>query len=235
MAAKNVVQRLPREVVRALSKQIESGELEPGARLPSERQLCETFSVSRPVVREAFSHLKSEGLIVSHPGRGAFVAGPGEQTSFRLREISIREKKSLGQILELLVGIEVAATRLAAIRRTPDDLKRIRRALLGMEYAIASDRLGAEEDFAFHCAIVDATHNRHYQALNGYLDHSVRSLIRQARQNTRNKHADLIQAVQREHQAIFRALEAGNPTRAARAAERHLRNAAARLNIYASK
>jgi len=130
------------------------------------------------------------------------------------------------------VTIEVAATRFAAMRRSPEDLKRIKRALIGMEYEIANDRLGDEEDFAFHQAIVDATHNPHFRALSEHLEHGARRVIRQARSNTKAQHADLIEAVQQEHKAIYDAIAAGDSARAAEAAETHLRNAAERLNMY---
>ena len=47
----------------ALAEQIRQGVLAPGDRLPTEKQLTETYSVSRAVVREALARLKSEGLI----------------------------------------------------------------------------------------------------------------------------------------------------------------------------
>ena len=105
-------------------------------------------------------------------------------------------------------------------RHTPEDLKKIRQALVGMEYAMVNDQLGDEEDYAFHQAIVAATHNPHFKSLNEYLDHSVRRLIREARSNTAAIYNELIQAVQDEHQAIFQAIQARDPVRAGEAAER---------------
>jgi DNA-binding FadR family transcriptional regulator len=206
--AKESLQRLPSEIAGWLVQQIQAGNLAPGDQLPSERQLCEQFSVSRPVVREALSRLRSEGLIVTQQGRGAFVAEKMQRQSFRLQDFSLSEKAAQAHILELLTTIEVAATRLAAERRTDADLKKIRRGLIGMQYAIANDELGDEEDYAFHHAIVDATQNPHFIALSEYLEHSVRRLIRQARSNTAARYAHLIQDVQNEHQAIFDAIAA---------------------------
>lgn len=223
---------LPDEVARYLSQAIQAGEFVVGDRLPSERLLCEQFSVSRAVVREALSQLKSEGLVESKVGSGVFVIERSQRQAFRMQDVAIDEKDSLSMVMELLVTIEVASTRLAAMRRTPEDLKRIRRALIGMEYEIANDRLGDDEDFAFHQAIVEATHNPHFQALNEHLEHGARRLIRQARSNTRSHHAELVEAVQEEHKQIYDAIAAGDPERAAEAAESHLRNAAKRLNMY---
>ena len=223
---------LPDEIAAALNGQIQRGELPPGSRLPSERELCERFGVSRSVVREALSQLKSDGVIEARRGSGAYVLGRDHRHSFRVQDVVIDERDSLAQVMELIATIEVVATRLAATRRTPEDLKKIRRALIGMEYEIANDRLGDEQDFAFHQAIVEATHNPHFIALSSHLEQGARRVIRQARRNTKVRHMDLIEAVQEEHQAIFDAIKAGDPDAAASAAETHLKNAAQRLDVY---
>lgn len=223
---------LPDEIAANINTQVQRGELLPGDRLPSERELCEMHGVSRSVVREALSQLKSDGIIETRRGSGAYVLERDQRQSFRMQDVAIDERDSLALVMELIVTVEVAATRLAAQRRTPENLKMIRRALIGMEYEIASDRLGDEQDFAFHQAIVEATHNPHFIALSSHLEQGARRVIRQARTNTRYRHMDLIEAVQEEHQAIFDAVKEGNPDAAARAAETHLRNAAQRLDMY---
>ncbi|MBO3274019.1 FadR/GntR family transcriptional regulator [Pseudomonas schmalbachii] len=219
-------------IVEWLHRQIESEELKPGDKLPSESALQERFSVGRSAVREALSQLKSEGLVRAEQGRGVFVNERGARQVFRLQPASLDDSESLTHILELLVTFESAAARYAALRRTPEDLKRIKRALVGMEYAILNDELGEEEDFAFHQAIVEATRNPHFVSLNDYLEQHARRLIRQARTNTAQNYAELIQDVQDEHKAVFNAIEAGDAKAAAEAAETHLRNAAKRLNMY---
>src|SRR3989344_4956968 len=119
-------QPLPMEIVHWLSGEIQSGRLATGDQLPSERQLCEQFSVSRAVVREALSQLKFEELITTQQGKGAFVAKRGERHAFRLKAVSLGEGDALLHILEFLITIEVGATPLAALRHTPEDLKKIR-------------------------------------------------------------------------------------------------------------
>jgi DNA-binding FadR family transcriptional regulator len=223
---------LPDEVASELIAAIRHGTYGVGDRLPSERELCERFSVSRAVIREALSQLKSEGLAASRAGSGVFVTEPNYQDAFRMQPVDLDEKQSLSMVMELLSAFESAATRLAAQRRTESDLKNIRRALVGMEYEIANDHLGDEQDFTFHQAIINATHNPHYQALSKHLEHSVRRLIRRARSNTKANSTDLVEAVQEEHKAIFAAIKAGDPDAAAQAAEQHLANAAKRLKLY---
>lgn len=225
-------QPLTTGIVDWLKDEIEQNRLMEGSKLPSEKQLCEQFGVSRSVVREAISQLKSEGLVSSHQGRGVFVNARSARQSFRLSSTALDDHDAIEHIIELLVAFESAAARHAAVRHTPADLKEIRRALVGMEYAILNDQPGDSEDYAFHQAICDATHNPHFIALNEYLEQHVRGLIRQARTNTVTHHQDLVMAVQTEHHQILDAIEARDGAAAAHAAETHLRNAAQRLDIY---
>lgn len=223
---------LPEEIARELERRVGANEFPVGSKLPSERELSVEYGVSRPVVREALSQLKQDGLVEARAGSGVYVVERNGMRAFRVQPVVVAEPDSLAQLMELLVTIEVAATRIAAQRRTVEDLKKIKRALIGMEYAIASDRLGDEEDYAFHDAIVAATHNPHFVALCKHLEFGARQVIRQARANTRTRLSSLMEDVQNEHKAIYEALEEGDPDKASLAAERHLRNAGKRLKLY---
>lgn len=224
--------QLPDEIAGMIKQLIRERGLTTGDRLPSERDLCEQFSVSRPVIREALSRLKSSGLVDIRRGVGVFVSVRDPRESFRVDDIDVEEKIIVSQIMELISTVEVAATRLAAQRRTPEDLKRIKRCLIGMEYAIASDELGDEEDYQFHQSIVMATHNPYFQSLSQHLEHTARRMIRHLRSNTKTRHTNLIEAVQAEHQAIYNAIAAGDPEAAQTAASDHLQNAARRFAKY---
>ena len=223
---------LPDEIANKLTRLIQAQKLAPGDRLPSERGLCEQFAVSRPVIREALSRLKSEGLISIKRGVGVFVTERDPRGAFKIQDIDIDEKLSITHVMELISTVEVAATRLAAARRTNEDLKQIRKCLIGMQYAIASDRLGDEEDYEFHQAIVLATHNPYFKTLSQHIEHTARRMIRRLRSNTKTRHTNLIEAVQAEHQTIFNAIQAGDPVSAELAARKHLENAEKRLVKY---
>ena len=71
--------------------------LEPGAPLPSERELCETFSVSRMTVRQAIDTLIVDGVLERHQGRGTFVAPPKLDLQPRLTSFS-EEMRRRGKI-----------------------------------------------------------------------------------------------------------------------------------------
>lgn len=224
--------QLPDEVADKIKQLIRSRGLTTGQRLPSERDLCEQFAVSRPVIREALSRLKSSGLVEIRRGVGVFVSVRDPREAFRVDDVDVEEKIPMMQIMELISTVEVAATRLAAQRRTPEDLKQIRKCLIGMEYAIASDQLGDEQDYQFHQSIVLATHNPYFETLSQHLEHTARRMIRHLRSNTKNRHTNLIEAVQAEHQAIYNAIAAGDAAAAEQAASTHLQNAAKRFVRY---
>jgi DNA-binding FadR family transcriptional regulator len=204
--------------------------VEGGNRLPSEAALAKAYGVSRPVIREAMSLLKSDGLVISHQGRGQFVNPEGSNV-FRL-DPSVETEAGLNELFEFLLAVEVPATRLAAQRRSPAELDAIRDAYARLYEATRDLGDGTDQDEAFHRAIVRASHNQYFIAFANFLDARVRRLIRTARKNTRNRSLDLMWQVQREHEAILQAIEAGDPEAASAAASTHLANAAARLSQY---
>ncbi|MFG1348787.1 FadR/GntR family transcriptional regulator [Xanthobacter autotrophicus] len=214
-----------------LREEIASGRLQPGERLPTEHQMAETYGVSRPIVREAVGRLKHDGLVTTRQGAGAFVAEPGAASTFRLDIADLSDKVEMRAIVELLMAVEATATAHAAVRRSDEDLARIGVQLDAMQDAIDRGEPGVDEDMAFHRAIVEATGNPYFRDLSQFLDHRVRYFIRTARANTARL-GGLPQAVQREHEAIFAAIEKKDPAAARAAAEEHLRNAAARLAVY---
>lgn len=223
-------------------------------KLPSEAELAQVYGVSRPVVREAMSLLKADGLVIAHQGRGQFV-NPAGSNVFRL-EPNVESSEDLRELFEFLLSVEVPATRLAAERRDPQGLRAIQQAYARLydvtrrdgDAAIeganaetgsatesprgndAAD--GADEDGEFHRAIVAASGNRYFMAFSDFLDARVRRMIRLARKNTRTRSAEWVWQVQQEHEAILRAIEAGDPDAASHAAAAHLNNAAARLALY---
>ena len=129
-----------------------------------------------------------------------------------------------------MLSIEVTAARYAA-QRGDQDLKKMKQALVGMEYALVNDKLGDEEDYQFHLAIVQATHNPHLVALNDYLEANVRRVIRSAQQHRAHVHRAHGGGAERAS-GDLRGHRGGDPDAAGRAAEQHLRNAADRLRLF---
>jgi GntR family transcriptional regulator len=101
-----------RRIENALRERI--SELEPGARLPSDAELCREFAVSRMTARHAMQRLAEEGIVTRHPGRGSFVAmAPAHRRADRLMTVS-HEMRRLGRtphsrILERVIRPSSAA------------------------------------------------------------------------------------------------------------------------------
>src|ERR1700691_6303305 len=74
-----------RQLARILREQIQAGELHPGAALPSEAALSQTFGVGRDAVRDALASLRSEGLVITTRGIGTFVREPATDVTILRR------------------------------------------------------------------------------------------------------------------------------------------------------
>jgi GntR family transcriptional repressor for pyruvate dehydrogenase complex len=215
----------------SIRAEITSGGYAIGDKLPTEKELADTYGVSRPIVREAINSLKRDGLVVTRQGLGAFVSETREQ-SFRFTSFDVNDAIDIRNVIELLMAVEAAATARAAERRTDDDLKIIEGHLKAMQTAIDRGESGVDEDMEFHRSIVEAARNPYFRDMSDFLDANVRNFIRKARENTARLNRGLVQEVQGEHRAIFEAITSGKSQAARKAAEAHLIGAAKRLALY---
>jgi GntR family transcriptional repressor for pyruvate dehydrogenase complex len=222
------VSRWPEEIAKRLGSAIRRGILKPGDRLPTERKLCAEFRVSRPVVREAISRLRSEGMVETHQGKGVFVCEARNRSFFRLPAEIGDQRGDFLAILELWGAVTSTAAELAAGRRTLKQLKLIENALLDMEAAIREGRLGAEADFRFHQEIEQATQNPLFASFSEFMSSRVQKLMRGTRSNTAH-FGGLPEEVQKEHVAIYEAIAQGKPQLAYKASIHHVRNSEQRL------
>jgi DNA-binding FadR family transcriptional regulator len=221
---------LPFEVAKRLREAVANGEIKPGEKLPSEQALCQSYGVSRSVVREAISLLKSDGLIISQQGRGQFV-NPEGSSAFRM-DPGLEDRESLARLYEFLLAVEVTATEMAAMRRTARQLEAIRKCCVALENAVNHSSLAVQEDIDFHRAVVNASQNEHFIAFSNFLENRVRRLVMVARSNTASQARELVLQVQEEHHAIYRAIKAQDVSMARVAARTHLQNSANRLMLY---
>lgn len=221
---------LSAEVARSLSDAIRSGALAPGDRLPSEKELAERYAVSRMVVREALSRLKSDALVESRQGLGAFVAAEPGKGLFRL-EADASTRASLRHVFQLRVAVEGAAAGLAAVQASDAHRAAVARALDDLRADIAAGRDGIEADNSFHEAIARASGNPYFERFLSFLGASLREVIAHARVNTRARHPGRIMAVQAEHEAVLAAITAADAPGAEAAMRTHLSNAMERLGF----
>ena len=198
-------------LVDALAEQIESGDLIPGQRLPTEQAIMAQTGVSRTVVREALAALRARGLITTRQGLGAFVANDPKPRSFSIVPNDLQSINDVISVIELRIGMEVEAAGFAALRRDDEDLQRMRDRLDALDAAMERGELGAAEDAAYHRSILVATHNPYYARL--FDSFGTLLMPRQwARFEVMPKaeKARHMARMNREHRAVFAAIEAGD-------------------------
>ncbi|QHJ00883.1 FCD domain-containing protein [Xylophilus rhododendri] len=211
-----------------LAQQIRSRVYPAHARLPTEQFMTEQYGVSRTVIREAISRLKSEGLVETRQGSGTVVREAQASEAFRLGRSDEDPAQAVVRILELRRGIEAEMAALAAERRTTAEMAAIQAALKDIARAVKAGGDGVQEDLAFHLTISRATHNSHYTELLGMLTRSLHDTIRLTRSNEARR-ADLAGEVLAEHAALCAAIRARDPAAAREAAFLHMQNTAVRL------
>ncbi|WP_330282204.1 FadR/GntR family transcriptional regulator [Streptomyces sp. NBC_00588] len=147
---------LVEQATERLRAQITGGHWPVGTRLPGETTLAKELGVGRSTVREALRALAGAGLVQSRQGAGVFVIAtePAEDWPTRLRRAAVTD------VYEVRMAVEVHAARLAARRRTPEDVAAIELALEGRRTASSGDDAAfVDADIAFHAAVVAAAHN----------------------------------------------------------------------------
>jgi GntR family transcriptional regulator, transcriptional repressor for pyruvate dehydrogenase complex len=147
------------EIARRLQELVASEGLEPGDRLPSERELARRLGVSRTSVRQALASLRSLGLVQVRHGEGAYLMRAAAEVVPTLTVEMLHVEAHHPMIWEAREAIEVHAARLAATRRTTADLLAMHSATEAMARAIAADQDGNEADAALHRAVLVAAHN----------------------------------------------------------------------------
>jgi GntR family transcriptional regulator, transcriptional repressor for pyruvate dehydrogenase complex len=210
-------------VIQALNDKIDRGEYAPGAKLPTEPELCAEFGVSRTVVREAVASLKLGRRLIARHGVGVFVAdaaGLAQGTDF----IDSKMVNNSMHVLELRIGVETECAAYAAQRRSEAHLRALKEVYARMEIVTADDEAEcARADFEFHLAVATCSENPHFTSI-------LRTLGQEIIIDLRLKHAKAnpkerktyIRRIQREHGDILSAIEQQDEAAARRAMRRHL-------------
>ncbi len=226
--------KLFHEIAERIAAEIIGAQLPPGARLPTEQQMATAMGVSRTVVREAVATLRADGVVTTRQGAGAFVAPEIGRRPFRLAVQGLPSIREVIDVMELRQSVEVEAAGLAAARASPASTREVGRALAAIDAAIERGEGAVDEDFAFHRAIAAATNNLQFWGFLDYLGRFIipRQSVRVVAHQGKGQRAYL-EMIQREHRAIFGAIEARDPVRARRAMRHHLSNSQARYRRLA--
>jgi GntR family transcriptional repressor for pyruvate dehydrogenase complex len=199
-------------------KQINSGGFAVDQRLPSEKEFCERFGVSRPIVREALERLRAEGLIRSRQGAGSFVANGATHTAADTRSkvspdampAHINSIAAIQKFYAYRISLEGELAYAAAQNRQPVDIQRIGSLLQDIKLSGSSNTQGIEEDLEYHAAIAQATHNEFFVAAWNASRAHIRFLIELARNLSTLRSPNHSAAVRSSHEPIFECIRDGD-------------------------
>ena len=187
-----------------------SGTLKEGDKIPSENELCKSFQVSRPVVREAIIKLQAEELVVTKKGIGTFVLhSPLKDLS---RFATAHDIAIILQSHEVRFALEGEAASLAAARRSAYQLSVIKDAQQAMREDFEASNLSVQPDFDFHLGIARATNNEIFVQLLEDLHIGLKKTMAIAQELSRESVRSKISPnrnneVLEEHQRIVDAIE----------------------------
>lgn len=208
------------KIIYKIKELINYKNLEPGDKLPSERMMSEKFEVSRSNIREAIQKLEFYGLLKSIPQSGTFVANIGViAMNGMIDDILQLKEADFKSLVETRILLELKTVRLAALRRTEDELKQIKLALKAFADKVLKGEDAVQEDLLFHLAIASASGN---STLNTFMLKITPEIIT----NFERYHVcddDQAQKGIREHQDVFEAIEKQDPKMAKETMKKHFK------------
>lgn len=214
--------KISEEIVGQIKLLISEGQLKPGERIPSERDLAVQLSVSRPSVREAIMMLEAMGLLEARQGGGTYVRSLTEKTlASPLTEMVSKDPKLLSDLLEVRTGLECLSASLAATRATDEDIKSIGSYIEEMRSSI-KDGWDPEVDFQYHYAIATATHNTIHLHILNTVHNLFLAAIEVALQKFYSSHPEYTQILFSHHQNIYNNIVARDAEGAKAAMAEHL-------------
>jgi GntR family transcriptional repressor for pyruvate dehydrogenase complex len=214
-------ERLSDQVAAQLQALVLTNALEPGEKLPSERDLCELLGVSRTVVREAVRSLVTKGLLDVRRGGGTVVRAPDTALVSEMMTLMLRSgggDVAFTHVQEVRRLLEIEIAGLAAERCDGADLGQIEALLADMRAHEHDHEHWAAADVAFHAAIAAATHNPLYTVLLG----SIAEMLMEVRR-TGVRLPDTPQKAYTHHLALFERIRAHDRAGARKAMADHLR------------
>lgn len=201
---------------------IVDGKLNPGDKLPGERQLIEMLGVGRSSLREALNRLETLGYIEVHKRKGNFVKSIDSTfTRDPLKNLIQGDVRKIVQLYEIRRDLELANAYNAALNRSHEDLSAIRNALALFRQPSGEAQFSWESDQQFHIAIAHATQNfLRVHVITNIFDFSqefLQPILQGAFEHDRNRDVILGQ-----HEAIYQAIEKQDADQAKISMDEHL-------------
>jgi len=210
------------QVIEQIKDMIKSGQLQPGDRLPSERDLVEQLQVSRTSIREALSALQIIGLVESRHGEGNFIRDKLDANFLEpLSVLFLLDRTPAGEILQFRLLLEVESARLAAENATPHQVAEIGNVVEWLERFQQDEEQNIRLDKEFHYTIAKASGNRLlYNVISSIAD-LVDFSIKDSRAKILMDPANQEILIE-QHRGIYAAIADGNGAQAAKRMRAHL-------------
>jgi len=213
--------RLYESIVQQIQHLILSGNLKSGERLPPERELADQLNVSRTSIREALRALEMMGFLESRVGTGGgtYVRDISLDSIISpFSQVLLRNDEFIVELLELRLFLEIEVARLAALRRTNDDIAAMEDAVDKMAAELEDGETGLNGDNDFHRAIASAANNRVIQLLQNMCG----DLLEVEREeHLKNNHQESVRALN-QHRDILLAIKKGDDETAGQIMSRHI-------------
>jgi GntR family transcriptional regulator, transcriptional repressor for pyruvate dehydrogenase complex len=224
--------RVYEQIVEQIKELIRQGDLKPGDRLMTERELSDKLGVSRTSVREAFSALDFLGVLETRPGEGTFISEVSEQFLIEpLALFMMMDREASLELLEVRKMMESYTAELAAVRADKEDVEKIAKAIELMEQDVKQNILGEENDARFHYLIAEATGNKMLVKIMNLISDLLVQNMRSSRQHLFTR-KDNFEQLYLQHFNIFRAIKEGNPELAKQEMFNHLNFVETELTRY---
>lgn len=217
---------LVERVYQSLYGSITRGDFGTNERLPSEHDLSARFDVSRPILREALKRLRDAGVIASRQGSGHFVRMQIDQ-----RNLGFSPVETIADIqrcYEFRLTIEGDAAYFAARRRNGEAMGKISAALELLSDATRRHAHREDADYAFHCAVAEASNNHYYASSMLALKDHIAVGMKLHGLSLMGASPSLARVLE-EHRGIFGAIEQGDSDMARDLMRQHLQGSLDRL------
>lgn len=206
------------DIVDQILSLIDKGDLKPGQRLPSERELCKDFGAGRSSLREALRCLSIVGVLNARVGEGTSVAVNGGKFLGKIVEWRIiTERHDIEDLMQVRIALESVAAASVARQGNEEDISRLELLLIKMEAASNNEKRFAALDLEFHVSLAAASKN--------FLIFDLISMIRGQMEKTLSRVLLVPYALPlslKEHTSIVNAITRRDPDAASKAMQHHL-------------
>lgn len=214
-------QKAKNKIISQIRDYINLKNLEPGDKLPSERVLSVRFGVSRNNLREAIQTLEFYGLLECMPQSGTFMADIGVVAlNGMISDILSLDDPDFKSLVETRILLELKTVKLAALRRTEEQLKYIEEALKAYDDKVLEGKDAVQEDLLFHLAIAKASGNSTMNTFMLIITPEIITNFEKYHVCDKNQSYEAID----EHKNIFEAIRDRNPKEAKKKMKLHFKS-----------